>query len=921
MKKLALAILCLSIILSLWKCATTEERISYNEHIRPIFNKKCLACHGGVKKMGDFSLLFEEEAYSETESGKPAIVPGNHRRSELFLRIIHEDPQLRMPHEADPLTEKEIELVAKWIDQGAEWEEHWAYTPPAPVAIPKVDSDWGNNDVDPFVYKKLQENGLEPEAEADRNTLLRRVSLDLTGLPPSPELTTSYENDESGLAYEKAVDQLLASKHFGERWAAMWLDLARYADSKGYEKDGHRDIWRYRDWAIEAFNRDLPFDQFTIEQLAGDLLPNPNPDQLIATAFHRNTMTNTEGGTEDEEFRVAAVIDRINTTFEVWQGTTLSCVQCHSHPYDPIRHEEFYQVMDLFNHSLDQDLDDEIPTLELFTEAEEREIKETIAYLQKLEPDQPIDQQALLSNQIKQAIFPILQPNQCDDFQNVTFQGTGGVTNWVYNLQAIGDKKFRFKFGNIDLTGLQDISFRYSTQGKDAKVEVRKGTVDGELLAATQFDNARKSRWETKDLPVVKVPVQSASGRHDLIFEIINTTGEIPDGMLVIDRIELHYADRPPLSDPLLSYRNKLINLRKKAEHTPIMQPKSSTFRRATHVFERGNWTAHGQQVKAGVPQSFLTTDESEPEDRLAFAKWLVSKENPLTARVIVNRFWEQIFGTGIIESMEDFGTQGLKASHPELLDFLALKFQDDFSWSVKSLLREMVLSATYRQSSKASEAKLEIDPYNRLLSRGSRFRLSAEQVRDQALAVSGLLHDVVGGKSVMPLQPDGIWEVVYNNAQWKTPKGKDRHRRGLYTYWKRTAPYPSMAAFDSPSREFCVSRRIRTNTPLQALVTLNDPVYLEAARALGNKMSEAGQEDLEAGLRKGYEMAMIRPADEHIVSVLMKLYRQAEAALSTEPSALAVSRDADPYDFQLEEPMTVVANAILNLDGFMMKE
>ena len=907
---------------TVWQCSIRRDQISYNEQIRPIFNKKCLACHGGVKKMGGFSLLFEEEAYAETESGKAAIVPGNHRKSELYQRLIEADPRVRMPHEDAPLSQEEISLIARWIDQGAKWEDHWAYQPPEKPSLPKVHAEWGNNDIDPFILAGLENAELTPEPETDKYSLLRRASFDLTGLPPGPALLQSFIADESPGAFERAVDQLLDSPHFGERWAAMWLDLARYADSKGYEKDPHRDIWRYRDWVIKAFNDDLPFDQFTIEQLAGDLLPGPSRDQLIATAFHRNTMTNTEGGTEDEEFRVAAVIDRINTTFEIWQGSTLSCVQCHSHPYDPIRHEEFYRVMDLFNHCLDQDLDTELPTLESFGEADAREIGETIKFIQTLEPDLSIDRNASLSRQIREALFPVLIPNQCDDFSNVTFGGNGAVTNWVYNLQAIGDKKFRFKFAEVDLSGLAEISFSYSTAGNDARVEVRVDSVGGALFSEVNFTKTNTGRWNTEEFPILKVPTRTMSGKRDLIFEIINTTGAIPEGMLTIGHIELHYADRWKSSPELVEYRKQLIKGRQKADHTPIMQAKSGTFQRSTHVFERGNWTSPGEEVEGGVPNSLLANGSEQPTDRLAFARWLVSPDNPLTARVIVNRFWEQIFGTGIIESLEDFGTQGLKASHPELLDYLAVRFMEDYEWSVKELLKEILLSATYRQSSKAGPVKLDKDPYNRLLSRGSRFRLSAEQVRDQALAVSELLFDTIGGKSVMPLQPDGVWQVVYNNQRWETPRSNQRYRRGLYTYWKRTAPYPSMAAFDSPSREFCVSRRIRTNTPLQALVTLNDPVYLEAARALGKLMIEAGKGDLDRAVREGYLRAMSREPDQETRQVLRRLYDQAEEDLHGRiPKSLTIANTTPTTSFSLEEPMTVVANAIMNLDGFMMKE
>lgn len=910
--------------LAVWQCNTQGQTISYNQHIRPIFNQKCLACHGGVKAKGGFSLLFEEEAFATTDSGEPAIVPGNHHKSELYRRLIHEDPEQRMPLDHEPLTEEEIDLIARWIDQGAEWEEHWAYIPPRTVDVPAVRSDWVKNDIDPFILRKLEENGLTPEAEADRNILIRRLSLDLTGLPPTPEEVDAFVNDTSPDAYEQLVDRLLASPHFGERWAAMWLDLARYADSKGYEKDPYRNIWRYRDWVIEAFNRDLSFDQFTIEQLAGDMLPNPTRDQLIATAFHRNTMTNTEGGTDDEEFRVAAVIDRLNTTYEVWQATTMSCIQCHSHPYDPFRHEEFYQSYDFFNQTQDGDLDTDVPRLASFPEMEEQQLREIIGFVSELESERNIDTSALWSTQVRQAIFPVLLPIHCDDFENVSFGGNGSVSNWIYNLKSMEGKHFRFQFENVDLTGLESVVYHYKTAGNDAKIELRIDDPEGPLVHEHAFSatSGNNARWSNDGFEPVELPVESLSGHHDLYFEIINTTNKAPEGMVVIRDIELNYEGADTPAPQLAEHREKLRTiLAGKADYTPIMKPKTPEMTRQTKIFERGNWLVQERPVEAKAPEVLLRGRET-PTDRLEFARWLVSSDNPMTARVIVNRFWEQLFGRGIVETLEDFGTQSDPPSHPELLDFLALRFMNEHGWSVKSLLKEIAMSAAYRQSSKTTPEKLEIDPYNRLLSRGARFRLSAEQIRDQALAVSGLLYDTIGGRSVMPPQPEGVWQIIYSGEQWKTPDNEMRYRRGIYTYWKRTTPYPSMVAFDSPSREFCVSRRIRTNTPLQALVTLNDPVYLEAARALAQRMRTAGGDDLDACFQYGYKRALAKEADAETVTVLQELYDQAWEELKHAPAkARTIAHRDETDEMEVNDPMTVVANAIMNLDGFLVKE
>ena len=915
-----LLVFCVTASVGSWRCSIQRDVVSYNQDIRPIFNKKCLACHGGVKQLGDFSLLFEEEAFSSTESGVQAIIPGNASKSELMRRILHHDPDERMPFEEEALTENEKNLIRKWIDQGATWEQHWSYIPPKVNTVPNVDSDWVNNGIDPFILKKLAENNLEPAEEADKFTIIRRASLDLTGLTPNQESINEFIRDKGDDAYEKMIDRLLDSQHYGERWTAMWLDLARYADSQGYEKDNHRNIWRYRDWVINAFNDDKPFDQFTIEQLAGDLLPNPNLDQLIATAFNRNTMTNDEGGTTDEEFRLASVIDRINTTFEVWQSTTLACVQCHSHPYDPIRHDEFYSVMDLFNQTVDNDLGTDIPVVTFYTQEDQEKIDDLISYIQDIEGPKHIENSASTEQRIKKALFPVLTPGHCDDFENVVFTGNGIVSNWSQNLQAIGEKKYRFLFSNIDVTDLTSITYAYGVDGYDARIEVRLDSKDGKLLSQHDFNSSGTGRGSKDDFSKVNVPVNNAKGIHDLVFHIINKTGKIPDGMLSLSKIELHYNSNVP-SKKLTDYKDKLRKVSFDGDKTPVMRPKKPLFKRTTKVFDRGNWAAQTKEVKAKVPNSLLASGARQPENRLEFAKWLVSPENPLTARVIVNRFWEQIFGSGIIESLEDFGTQGLPPSHPELLDWLALRFMNEHQWSVKSLLKEIVMSSSYRQASITDAYKTEKDPYNRLLSRGPRFRLSAEQIRDEALHVAGLLNQEIGGESVMPLQPDGVWAVVYNNQKWETSTDDQRNRRGLYTYWKRTAPYPSMVTFDSPSREFCVSRRIRTNTPLQALVTLNDPVYLEAAESLGKEMKIAADENLESAFQLGYQKALCRQADKATIDVLKKLYRQAQEELKNPiEEQISVSIEDLAFEFRISEPMTVVANAIMNLDGFVMK-
>lgn len=913
--------LSLGLGLAIGACNRGADDLSYNRDIRPIFNQKCLPCHGGVKKLGGFSLLFREEAMGLMESGKTAIIPGNHKKSELYQRLIHPDPDKRMPQESDPLTQDEVALIARWIDEGAEWEDPWSYRPPKTADLPDTGSDWPARDLDYFVLQRLEQEKLAPETQAEPATLIRRLSLDLTGLPPSPERVDAFTADPSEKNYEAQVDQLLSNPAFGERWAAWWLDLARYADSQGYEKDGHRDIWQFRDWVIGAFNRDLPFDQFTIEQIAGDLLPQPTRDQIIATAFHRNTMTNSEGGTDDEEFRTAALIDRLNTTFDVWQSTTIGCVQCHSHPYDPIRHEEFYRLMACLNNTQDADLDNEMPLLETYTAADSKKVKEIVDYIRQLRPEYKTEPEEDLNRQIRQAIFPRLLPRDCDDFQHVMLQ-TNDVSNWSYNLQAGLHRRFFYSYEGINLTGLKKIDYRYSAVDKGARMDVRLDSINGPLIQSFHFPSTMiNGRFESKNL-TVPLDKMEFTGSHDLIFEIVNSVAKAPEGIATIRETTLLYDHTTGITPAVQKAQDELIALRNKSLTTPVMREKSPAFRRKTHVFERGNFLTPAQEVQPGAPGVMAPLAKDKPE-RLALAEWLVSKENPLTARVMVNRIWEQLFGAGIVLTLEDFGTQGEPPTHPQMLDHLAWKWMNDQQWSLKKLLKEIVLSATYRQSSRITPEKQEKDPFNRLLSRGPRFRLSAEQVRDQALAVSGLLYDSIGGPSVMPPQPDGIWQVVYNGSQWVTESGKNRYRRGIYTYWRRTTPYPSMVAFDTPSREFCLSRRIRTNTPMQALVTLNDPVYLEAAAALAKKMRAAGGDGPEKAIRAGYKLALAEDPDAETLAILTGLLKDAEKNLSANrPKVIPTSYTPKTSNAtSVDEPMTVVANAILNLDRFLTKQ
>ncbi|RMG22239.1 MAG: DUF1549 domain-containing protein, partial [Bacteroidetes bacterium] len=613
-----------------------KKEVDFNTQIRPILNSKCLSCHGGVKRKGDLSLLYREEALKAGESGRAAIVPGKPDASELMHRITHHDPEERMPRKKEPLTAAEVELFRNWIKEGAQWETHWAYQPPKKYRLPAArPASWPTNGIDHFVLARLNEAGLQPAPPAERHQLIRRLSLDLTGLPPSPEEVQAFLQDTSANAYEKVVDRLLESPHFGEKWAAMWLDLARYADSKGYEKDPYRSIWKFRDWVIKAFNNDMPFDQFTVEQLAGDLLPEPGRQQLIATAFHRNTMNNTEGGTEDEEYRIASVIDRINTTWTVWQSTTMECVQCHSHPYDPFKQEDYYKFFDFFNQSMDADLDDEFPFLEEFKEEDQAKIEEFLDQIAREEPGRSIAAQLPTVEKIKAALYPRVLITDCDDFQDLELYGNFTATNWARNPNNIPEKHFWLKFSQIDLSSISHISYTFKAAGDQAAIELRLDRPDGPLLH--RLDLPKTARNYQQITGEVK-----ATGLHDLFVIPINKQINAPEGRLTLKELYLHEKGAPPLNAKQMALRDSLIHYRTKAIRTPMMRDKS--LKRQTFVFERGNWMVKGKPIEAAAVPAYLPQlPPQAPPNRLSMARWLVSPDNPLTARVIVNRFWEQV--------------------------------------------------------------------------------------------------------------------------------------------------------------------------------------------------------------------------------------------------------------------------------------
>jgi hypothetical protein len=759
--------------------------IDFAQEVLPALKASCFQCHGAERQAAGLRMDGRASLLKGGVSGT-ALLPGKGKESLIVQRALGMGGKPRMPLGFAPLSPTQMAKLTAWIDQGAKWPEsvnakHWAYVKPVLPKIPVVKNKaWGRSPIDAFVLARLEKEKLTPSPEAPKEILLRRVSLDLTGLPPTPKEIDAFVADKSPDAYAKVVDRLLASPQYGERWARLWLDLARYADTNGYEKDGRRSIWPYRDWVIDAYNRDMPFDEFTIEQIAGDMLPNATTAQKIASGFHRNTMLNEEGGVDRDEQRWLTVVDRVSTTAQVWLGTTLQCAQCHNHKYDPFTMKEYYQFFAFFDHC------DE-PALNVTTPIQEEQKK-------KLQAD----------------------------------------------LDAL----------NADRTNLQN-------------------------------------------------------------------AGRPP-------------ADRVEALDRQIADLKKQIDGIRPAE-TLVFQEKADNAVPATYTHIKGGFLAKDERVTAAVPAVLNPIPTGQPVNRLGLARWLVDRDNPLTARVAVNRIWEQLFGRGLVETAEDFGTQGQKPTHPELLDWLAVRFASltdasnptNCGWSQKRLLRQIVLSATYRQASKVSPALEERDPANRLLARGPRFRMEAEMLRDSALASAGLLSLKIGGPSVFPVQPEGIWVMPYNGDTWKLSDGDDRYRRGLYTFWRRTSPYPSFLSFDASSREYCTVRRIRTTTPLQALTTLNDPAFFDAARGLAGRMKSEGGATIPDRLTFGFRACVARRPKSDELTRLSALYTQELTRYQGNPKAalsIAGGPTAQPDTPEIAA-LTIVANVLLNLDETLTKE
>ena len=889
----------------------SNNKVDFNVEIKPLLNKKCITCHGGVKRQAGFSLLFRSDALSKSKSGKFAIIPGDAQNSEMIKRLYLKDPEERMPYKHPPLNNDEIALLIKWINQGAEWGDHWAYVPVKEPSIPTVTKglfgwfgkpEWIKNNVDEYIYEKLKQEKLTPSALADKPTILRRVSLDLIGMPAPEAIAKKYLASSKDNAYEQLVDTLLSLPQYGEKWTSMWMDMARYADTKGFEKDDARNIWRYRDWLIDAFNADKPYNIFLTEQLAGDLLPDPTDAQYIATAFHRNTLTNDEGGTDNEEFRTAAVIDRVNTTWVSLMGTSFACVQCHSHPYDPFRHDEYYKFLALFNNTRDEDTWAEYPVLKEFHNTDSVKF---IALKNWLHNNAPNREKEI--TQFIKTGQPAINSLVAEEIKN----GALADTKWL-QFRNKGSAKLK----NIDITGFTQLYYRYISWKSGGQFQIRIDSVNGEIVKNIPVDNS-KGIWK-----IANIAIPETIGRHNFYLTYSNAQLKSPEENGV-QFDWFHFTQPFPGKDLpgfALAYQNfEALLYPTGATETPIMMENPFNLSRTTHVFERGNWLVKGKTVVADVPASLGGLPAGAPRNRLGLAIWLTDKKNPLTSRTIVNRIWEQLFGQGIAETLEDLGTQGIAPTHESLLNYLSYQLMNTHHWSLKKTIKEMVMSATYQQDSKFNKDAMVKDPFNKFYARGPRIRLSAEQIRDQALVVSGLLSNKMYGPSVMPYQPEGVWKSPYNGATWNLSKEGNQYRRALYTYLKRSAPYPSMLSFDGTSREVCTVRRIRTNTPLQALNLLNDSVYIEAAQHFAQRIKNLVPQNMSKQISKGYELAFNKSISAEQQKVFEKLYNKAFAKYSQDSlkaEQITGDKKADPAAAAL----LMVATALLNTDEFLTK-
>jgi hypothetical protein len=1081
--------------------APLPDKIEFNRDVRPILSDKCFKCHGPGTQFATLRFDLEDGAKHELSGGRHAIVPGDPTNSQMIVRVTATNPQIRMPRgqgvdAGDPLSPREIAMLRRWIEQGATWQKHWSFIPPTRPAVPVVkDAKWVRNPIDAFVLQKLEREGLKPSQEADKPTLLRRVTLDLTGLPPTAAELSAFMADKAPNAYEKVVDRLLQSPSYGERMAFPWLEASRYADSNGYQTDGERFMWRWRDWVIDAFNKNMPYDRFTVEQIAGDLLPNATLDQKIASGFNRNHRGNSEGGIIPEEYETEYIFDRVDTTGTVFLGLSIGCAKCHSHKYDPISQKDYYQLFAYFNNvseygkfrrvgnsapymeapTADQlpkikQLDDQLaaakeawtklqaevaraqkewePSLsgskpiiggpsrglvayypfdgdlkpQIFVEAPKlarpgraagraRTVRDAGAIKPEDRVDPTLvpgvfgqaasfDGKSLVQNDGDLAGFNVHEsgrgdirdpsvPNAASISSDTTVTYDDGHTfaAWIYPTGPTGSIITRDE-NILEPNGyglkLRDgkVAYDYVTKWADESIQVE----TEQIIGLNQWHHVALTYGGSRWADSVKIYVDGQEAKLKILYNDENGQGgpkreplrigagggpqnrfhggidevRVYDRALSADEVGM-LANLTPINEIAAMPEEKrtpaqLNTLREyflehgapaNIQHTRTQlfeaQARRDSFHRdsiptvmvmqemspprETHLLLRGQYDKPGEVVTPAIPSALITTKTTYPANRLGLAKWLVDPDNPLMSRVTVNRFWQQYFGIGIVKTAEDFGSQGEAPSHPELLEWLATEFIRT-GWNVKALQKTIVMSATYRQASNASDDLIERDPQNRLLSHGPNVRLSAEMVRDQALAVAGLLTQKVGGPSVKPYQPDGLWSEVGGGAAYVQDHGPDLYRRSLYTFWKRTVPPPTMANFDASARESCVVRPGSTNTPLQALDLMNNVTYIEAARVLAQRMMKEGGATPSERIAFGYKLATMRTPTEAENSVLLDSFRYGLDLFQTDAASAQkfVSNTGEaPRDQSLNVSELAayanVASLILNLNRTVMKE
>jgi mono/diheme cytochrome c family protein len=1015
-----------------------EPKVDFTRDVRPILEAKCFACHGAKHSKGGLRLDVKQQALLGGDSGQ--VIKSGHANESLLLQLVSgADPKKVMPPAGPRLTPAQVKVLRDWIDQGATWPEpppltkggpgggsgtqptHWSFRPVKRPALPKVKNQaWVRNPIDAFVLAKLEAKGLKPSPAADRVTLIRRLSLDLLGLPPSVEDVEAFVNDRSADAYEKLVDRLLTSPHYGERWGRLWLDEARYSDTNGYTIDSPRQIWMYRDWVINALNRDLPFDQFTIEQLAGDLLPNPAPEQLIATGFHRNTMINEEGGTDPEQFRVEAVVDRVATTGSVWLGLTLGCAQCHTHKFDPITQREYYQFFAFFNNAEEPSLPFPTPK----QQQEQGELKQRLAAAQQklteYQKTAAIRQAAWEQRAVggSSADWTVLRPDEHRSAAGSTLQKlddgslllTGNVPdNDVYTVSASLPRRataLRLEVlthdslpnggpglakGNFLLTdfvvsaeqpggGAQpapiaravadhaqqdypvtlavddqsNTGWAINVKGGEGRLNTDRTAVfllERPVPAGARLTVTLKQEHSNKRYLIGRFRLSAAEVAPDALQWLpskeVRDLLDIPAGMRTPAQREtlakeFARAESNQFATEIAALEAREKELAKSVSTTMIMRERTAP--RETFIHLRGDFLRRGDAVAPGVPAAFPSLPQSSTRlNRLDLARWLVDPRNPLTPRVTVNRVWQSYFGIGIVETENDFGTQGAEPSHPELLDWLALEFAgprdtastkgaagsataDPYAcgWSLKRLHRLIVTSNTYKQSSKARPELAVIDPTNRLLARQNRLRLEGELVRDVTLAASGLLSRKMGGPGVYPPQPAGTDLFTQVKRAWPESKGEDRYRRGVYTWQWRSNPYALFATFDGPNGTVTCTRRLRSNTPTQALMLANDQSLFEMAQALAVRTMSAPATTDADRIRHAFLRCLSRPPTDAEAARLLAFYRaQVQSFTTAAADAASVAPKERPAGFGVPEAAawTSVARVIMNVDEFITRE